>query len=142
MLTCFYDMRAEVEHFFEYQGKHDLLQSFTSKEFHFHWHTYLVDIFESLNRLNLLLQGKNTNRTNDCNVTHAFMAKLRLWYRRVHMGNVASFPNLDAALEKNEVDLEGQLKSKVESHIQLLKQEFEHFFPDLDDSKFLIWKMT
>ena len=98
------------------------------KSFNFYWHTYLVDIFESVNLLNLLLQGKNTNRTNDCNVTRAFMAKLRLWHLRVHMGNATSFPNLEVVLEKNEADLEGQLKSKVESHIQLLKQEFEHFF--------------
>ena len=110
------------------------------KTFDFHWHILLT--FESLNRLNLLLQGKNTNRINNYDIIHAFIAKLRLWHRRVYKGDAASFPNLVAALEKSEVDFEGQLKSEVESHLQLLKQEFEHYFPDLDDSEHTIWKMT
>ena len=54
-------MIAKVKHFLESQGKYDLLQSFTSKEFQ-HLSAYLVEIFESLYRLNLLLRGKNTNR--------------------------------------------------------------------------------
>ena len=101
-----------------------------------------MDIFESLNHLNLLLQGKNTNCINNNDAICAFIAKLALWYHRVQKGNTASFPNLDAALEKRNIDFKGQLKSEVKSHLKQLKLEFEHYFPDLDDNKFPIWKMT
>ena len=53
---------------------------------------YLVDIFEALNGLNLLLQGKNTNRMKDYDKIRTFIAKLGLWHRRVQRGNAASFP--------------------------------------------------
>ena len=101
-----------------------------------------MDIFEALNNLNLLLQGKNTNRINSYDTIHAFMAKLGLWHRRVQNGNVASFPNLDTALEKKQNGLEGELKTDVEAHLQLLKQEFKRYFPDLGDTELPEWKMT
>ena len=126
-LTC-----AEVKHFFESHRKRDLLQLCTSNESQLSL-AHLVDIFESLNRINLLLQGKNINRINDYDVIRAFTAKLELCCRRVFKGEAASSPNLDVALKKSEVDLEGQLKSEVEFHLQLLKQEFEDYFADLDD---------
>ena len=97
--------------------------SFTSEGFQLTL-AYLVDIFESLNHHNLLLQGKNTNRMNNYDTIRAFIAKLALWHRRVQKGNPASFPNLDAALEKRNIDLKGQLKLEVESHLKQLKLEF------------------
>ena len=90
-------------HFLEFHGKHDLLQSFTLKEFQLSL-AYLVDIFESLDRLNLLFQGKNTYPIN---ILRVFIAKLGLWHCRAHKENVAVFPNLDAALKKSELDLKG-----------------------------------
>jgi len=48
-----------------------------------------------------------------------------LWHRRVQKGNAASFTNLDTALENKQVGLEGELKNGVETHLRLLKQEFE-----------------
>ena len=49
----------------------------------------------------------------------------------VSKGNIASFSNLDAALEKNKVDLDAELKAEIELHVQSSKQEFERYFPDL-----------
>ena len=59
-----------------------------------------MDIFESLNHLNLLLQGRNTNRMSDYDAIRAFIAKLGLWQRQVQKGDTASFPNFDAALKE------------------------------------------
>ena len=59
MLGRVYDMREEVRRFLESHWKQDLLLSFTSQEFQLTL-AYLVDIFESLNHLNLLLHGRNT----------------------------------------------------------------------------------
>ena len=141
MLARVYDMKEEVKRFLESHGKQDLLLSFTSEEFQLTL-AYLVDIFGSLNHLNLLLQGKNSNRMNNYDAIRAFIAKLGLRQRRVQKGNAASFPNFDAGLEEKSINLEGQLKSEIKSHLQQLKQEFECYFPDLNDTKLPIWKMT
>ena len=141
MLGRVYDMREEVRRFLEYHQKQDLLLSFTPQEFQLTL-AYLVDIFESLNHLNLLLQGRNTNRMSDYDAIRAFIEKLELRQRRVQNGNAALFPNFDAALEKRNINPEGQLKLEIESHLQQLKQEFECYFPDLNDTELPIWKMA
>ena len=57
-------------------------------------------------------------------------------------GKPGFIPSLNKAMEKSEVDLEGQLKFEVESHFQLLKQKFEDYFSNLDDSELPLWKVT
>ena len=57
-------------------------------------------------------------------------------------GKAASFPNLDAALEKRNIDLKGQLKFEIKSNLERLKLKFECHFPDLDETELSIWKMT
>ena len=79
---------------------------------------------------------------NNYDAIPAFMAKLGLWQLRVQKGNAASFPNFDAALEEKNINLEGQLKSEIESYLQQLTQEFECYFPDLNDTELPIWKVT
>ncbi|XP_077975251.1 protein FAM200C-like [Styela clava] len=116
MLSRVYEMREEVKLFLEAQGKQDLLLSFASDSFQL----CRIDHYDAI---------------------HTFIAKLGLWLRRVEMGNAASFPTLDAALDKNKADLEGK-KTEVEAHLQLLKQEFERYFPDLANTELPDWKMT
>ena len=71
---------------------------------------------------------------------HAFIEKLRLWYRRVQKGIAAS--SLDIALEKSRAKLEGEFKVEVESHFQTLKEEYDRYFPDLVNRELADWKMT
>jgi len=141
MLARVYEMKDELKLLLEAHGKQDLLRSFTSEGFQLQL-AYLVDIFQALNNLNLLMQGNNTNRISSCDNIQAFVAKLGLWHRRVQKGNAASFTNLDTALENKQVGLEGELKNEVEAHLRLLKQEFERYFPDLGDTELPEWKMT
>ena len=114
---------------------------FQSQEFQLAM-AYLVDIFEALNCLNLLLQGKNTNCMKDYDEIRTFIAKLGLWHRRVQRGNAASFPTLGIALENSKVKLEGELKVEVESHLQILKEEYDYYFPDLGNVELTEWNMT
>ena len=65
-----------------------------------------------------------------------------MWHRRVQRGNAASFPTLDIALENSKAKLEGELKVEVESHLQILKEEYECYFPDLGNVELSEWKMT
>ena len=141
MLARVYGLKDEVSIFLESQGKQDLLLPFQSQEFQLAM-AYLVDIFEALNCLNLLLQGKNTNRMKDYDKIRTFIAKLGLWHRRVQQGNAASFPTLDIALENSKAKLDGELKIEVESHLQILKEEFDCYFPDLGNVELAEWKMT
>ena len=108
MLARIYGLKDEVGVFLESQRKQDLLLPFQSQEFQLA-KAYLVDIFEALNCLNLLLQGKNTNRMKDYDEIRTFIAKLGLWHRRVQWGNAASFPTLDIALKNSKAKLEGEL---------------------------------
>ena len=141
MLARVYGLKDEVSIFLESQGKQDLLLPFQSQEFQLPM-AYLVDIFEALNCLNLLLQGKNTNRMKDYDEIGTFIAKLGLWHRRVQRGNAASFLTLDIALENSKAKLEGELKVEVESHLQILKEEYDCYFPDLGNVELTEWKMT
>ena len=60
MLERFYELKDEVKLFLEDQKKFDLLASVNSEEFEISL-AYLVDIFESLNKLNQQPQGRNSN---------------------------------------------------------------------------------
>ena len=141
MLARVYGLKDEVSIFLESQGKQDLLLPFQSQEFQLAM-AYLVDIFEALNCLNLLLQGKNMNCMKDYDEIQTFIAKLGLWHRRVQRGNAASFPTFDIALENSKAKLEGELKVEVESHLQILKEEYDCYFPDLGNVELTEWNMT
>ena len=79
----------------------------------------------------------------DYNEIRTFIAKLGLWHCRVQQGNdAASFPTLDIALENSKAKLEGELKVEVESHLQILKEEYDCYFPDLGNVELTEWKMT
>ena len=65
-----------------------------------------------------------------------------MWHRRVQRGNATSFPTLDIALENNKAKLEGELKIEVESHLQILKEEYDCYFPGLGNVELTEWKMT
>ena len=56
---------------------------------------YLHDIFEQLNKLNLRMQGKNTNIIIFVDALRAFKSKLANWKRKVDMHNYTMFKKLD-----------------------------------------------
>ncbi|XP_068218989.1 protein FAM200C-like [Palaemon carinicauda] len=94
---------------------------------------YLVDIFESLNAVNLKLQGKNIHIISHHDTIRTFMAKLDLWKCRIQQGNAASFRNLDSGLTHGNLDPE--LKILKITHLSSLKAEFTKYFPDIDDMR-------
>ena len=118
MFARVYAVRG-VRQFLELHGKQDFLLSFTSEKFQLTL-AYLVDIFESFNHMNLLLQGKNTNRMNDYNAIRACIAKLGCGsteFKR-EIENETFFLSFDAALEKS-INLKGQLSSELEIEFHL-----------------------
>lgn len=59
---------------------------------------YLVDIFEQLNKLNLQMQGSNTN-IKFVDALNATMNKLENWKRKVNTKNIAMFEKLSFILD-------------------------------------------
>ena len=59
---------------------------------------YLVDIFEQLNKLNLQMQGSNTN-IKFVDALNATMNKLENWKRKVNTKNIAMFEKLTFILD-------------------------------------------
>ena len=114
MLSRVHELRKEIVQFLEYKGQTELCSLFDDTGLELRL-SFLVDIFGELNKLNTTLQGRNTNRIKNYDAVSAFMAKLKLWSRRVTAGVAASFATLDCALAEKQADFNGSLKSAVES---------------------------
>ena len=87
--------------------------------------TYLCDIFNLLNELNLSLQGEMTTVFKLADKVAAFKAKLELWGWRVNRGIFDMFQTLAGILE----EIEPSFSQLVHDHQSLLLKEFEHYFP-------------
>ena len=85
---------------------------------------YLVDIFDSLNTLNLKMQGKEKNIIQFVDLINAFVVKLSNWRRKVQKGNFAMFSNLTDISELDEA-----LKTDVAQHLEILESEFKSYLP-------------
>ena len=99
MLAPVYEVKDELKLFFETQGKQDLLLSIKSKEFHLTLAS-LLDIFEAFNDLNLILQDKNIDCTNDSDAISVFVEKLELGMVAFKEEMQFSFLNLIPPSEK------------------------------------------
>ena len=95
--------------------------------------SFLVDIFESVNFVNLALQGKETNLIYCQEKLSAFNMKLTLWHSKLQNKNFASFPHLNAFLYENKLDVNEDVLEVVKRHISILGEEIGNYFPDLED---------
>ena len=87
---------------------------------------YLVDIFDSLNTLNVKMQGKEKNITHFVDLINGFIEKLSNWRRNVKKGNFAMFTGLADISH-----LDDELKTNVAQHLEKLECEFRSYFPEL-----------
>ena len=56
---------------------------------------YLADVFDKLNQLNLSLQGQDKTNIDFIDALSTFQAKLKLWERKMTMGQIGMFPTLN-----------------------------------------------
>ncbi|XP_039670584.1 zinc finger BED domain-containing protein 5-like [Perca fluviatilis] len=92
VLQRLYDLREEVKCFLT-EIKSDLAKHLDDTM----WLaslSYLVDIFDRLNGLNLSLQGRETHILLLADRVDAFTQKLDLWHGRISRGNCDMFPSL------------------------------------------------
>ncbi|XP_064472939.1 SCAN domain-containing protein 3-like [Ornithodoros turicata] len=92
-----FELREELKVFFQEQGKTTYF-AWLSEEAWILRLAYLVDMFEQLNKLNLQMQGRNTNIIKFIDSLKDFSCKLQNWKRKVKGGNVAMFEKLSSML--------------------------------------------
>ena len=63
----------------------------------------------------------------------AFTRKLQSWSRRVESGNLANFPILDNILIGDDKTLPVGIVQEIKDHLEVLRTNFEGYFPDIDD---------
>ena len=95
--------------------------------------SYLCDIFNRLNELNLSLQGKMATVFKSADKVSAFKDKLDLWGRRVNRGILDMFETLAGIL--GDTEPEPSFSKLVHDHLSLLSQEFERYFPTTKDPR-------
>nr|XP_039264593.1 zinc finger BED domain-containing protein 5-like [Styela clava] len=96
--------------------------------------TYLADIFEKLNILNLKLQGKGADIIQLNDHMRAFVLKLKNWRRKVSEGNFAMFDRLSSVNEDSEILQEDLKNCIVVEHLDSLQSEFQRYFLDLEEN--------
>ncbi|KAL4136092.1 hypothetical protein QTP88_007659 [Uroleucon formosanum] len=141
MFERLYELKSKVEIMLLQLGKDNLRENFTDENFTFYF-AYLVDIFETINNLNLKLQGRNTNIITAKDSINSFLEKKQLWKHRVNKEtpNFSSFRRLNELIsdEEKSICLAG-LKSIVIEHLDCLTDEFMRYFPDFSNES---WKYT
>ncbi|UYV85019.1 hypothetical protein LAZ67_X004293 [Cordylochernes scorpioides] len=91
--------------------------------------SFLGDIFDKLNSLNLNLQGAQENIITISTKLKAFKEKLSLWNLNIVKENFASFPMVQENPSKSII------KKEVEEILTLLSASFDKYFPYLDVEK-------
>lgn len=137
MLGRLFELRDEVMQFLENNKQTELYVEFRKPGVHVAL-AYLSDIFESLNTLNLKLQGGESNIIFHRDAIKAFTDKLQLWKRKILACNYSCFPRLFGILEEARFHndfKDTDTKSKISNHLQHLIDEFERYFPNSCDDK-------
>ena len=97
----------------------------------------MVGIFDQLNRLNLKIQGKNTNILQYKDTLKAFMSKLDNWKRKISTNNVAMFEELSSILKVDDEEhvLPNLEKELILQHLEALESEFIKYFSEIDKNE-------
>ena len=97
---------------------------------------YLCDIFEQLNKLNLQMQGKNTNFIKFVDALKTFKAKLANWKRKAEIYNFAMFEKVDMLLDSREKSSMPKVVEKnIVKHLLNLQNKFDRYFPETGDEE-------
>ena len=131
VLCRVFDLRDELEIYLT-DVKPELAFHFANAKF-IACLAYLVDIFHSLNTLNLKMQGKEKNIIQHMDLINAFVEKLANWRRKAQNGNFAMFNNLSDISELND-----ELKTNIVQHLKELESEFKSYFPEISADDLLL----
>ncbi|KAK3919878.1 Zinc finger BED domain-containing protein 5 [Frankliniella fusca] len=91
--------------------------------------SYLADIPEKLNELNVSMHGRNTNILSLSDKINGFQGKLNIWRRKALNNVFEMFPTLHDLLEEDENNL--LIKNQITEHLDTLSTKLEEWFGDL-----------
>ena len=134
MIARVFQLRNEIKNFCEKHGKTDLVACLDHEEWQLSL-AYLVDIFEQLNKLNLLMQGRHTNIIKFVDALKSFLCKLRIWSKKVFEGNYSMFGSISMMLEMGNKQMPELLQENIIYHLTALEEESKHYFPEVSDKE-------
>lgn len=134
MLARLFELRDEVILFLEKQEQDELCTKFREPGVQI-FLAYLSDIFDSLNYLNLKLQGGDANIIFHRDAITAYVQKLQLWSRKIlaEPCSYSCFSKLCTISEEmrfKEAFEDTDIKTKISNHLQHLIDEFKRYFPN------------
>lgn len=94
--------------------------------------SFLSDIFNHINGVNLSLQGKSVTAFQVQNKIEATIKKLNLWTRQICRSKSESFENLSHFLTEEAMSLPASVTKLIEEHLQGLKSQLHDYFPSPD----------
>lgn len=144
MLARLFELRDEVITFLEHQKQNELSVAF-KKPCAQVMLAYLSDIFDSLNSLNLKLQGGDSNIVTHRDAIKKYIEKLQLWRRKISANpcSYSNFPKVESISEETRFKdiYEGSsLKIQISNHLESLIEEFQKYFPNTCDDS--IYRMS
>lgn len=93
--------------------------------------SYLVNIFDRLNGLNLSLQGREIRILLLADKVHAFTQKLDLWHGRISRGNCDMFPSLaDFITDAGTSHDFSSLFQSASEHLSAMRKQFATYFKE------------
>ena len=125
-----FKLQEELKEFLIMHKQHELGLNFKDNTFISRL-SYLVDIFDQLNCLNLKLQEKGTTIIDFIDDLNAFVQKLENWTRKAKTGNFAMFEALSPVSFD---DVDDALSSEILVHFTSLRKEFLRYFPEIVES--------
>ena len=128
----FFELKDELKEFCQLKNKVMYYSWLEDKEWILSL-AYLHDIFEQLNKLNLRMQGKDTNLIIFVDALRAFKSKLANWKRKVEMHNYTMFEKLDILLDERPEGMPDHIKIGILEHLSALESELKRYFPETTD---------
>ncbi|KAL4126413.1 hypothetical protein QTP88_010635 [Uroleucon formosanum] len=104
--------------------------------------SYLADVFDKVNELNVSLQGQSTNILVLTSKLQAFNKKLSSWLNAFNNGDTSMFTSLHDFLTVNELSLTTSVASVITEHMSSMLQFLYKYFPNLNINNEYNWIKT
>ncbi|GFU75415.1 zinc finger BED domain-containing protein 5 [Trichonephila clavipes] len=132
-LQCVYELRNEITIFLLEEENLPEAEKFRDGLFLMKL-SYLVDIFEKLNILNLQLQGSNVHMFDTSDKINAFCRKIQLWSRNLKQKNLEMFENANKCVKtyKTEEQHVEVVYKTIGYHLAMLAKNLKKKFLDQD----------
>ena len=128
----FFELKDELKEFCQLKNKMMYYFWLDDKEWILSL-AYLHDIFEQLDKINLRMQGNDTNIIIFADALRAFKSKLANWKIKVEMHNYSMFEKLDILLDERPEGMLDHIKNGILEHLSALESELERYFPQTTD---------